>query len=85
MPQANSLCAWDNPSLTASACYWVPQRGLILRLLNAADQPASTILQAGFQYRRIHEVNFLEESVAVLEGTSVTIGPRDVKTWLFEV
>lgn len=90
-----SLVRWDQTALVASACYWLPGRGLILRLLNTATESITSVLQAGFSYQRLLEVDFLEQPVE--PGTSpagktktaeqqlITIDALDVKTWLFEV
>jgi mannosylglycerate hydrolase len=85
---ANSLVSWDNPALVSSACYWLPNRGLVLRLINTTDRELSTNFTVGFKYHAIHETNMLEEiqrtlSDAMGAGDTVIIGPRDVKTLLF--
>lgn len=80
-----SLITWDNPAMVASACYWVPEKGLVLRLLNPMDAPVSTEFQLGLAYKTIHTVNFLEEPMSTLAAPRVTIGPRDVQTLLFAI
>lgn len=85
-PQANlSLVHWNQPALVSSACYWLPGKGLILRLVNLSDKEVSTGLTAGFEYQTLHEVNFLEEVQGALQANHVTIGAKDVKTLLFTV
>jgi alpha-mannosidase len=83
--QMASLITWDQPTLVASSCYWAPQKGLILRLLNPTDKPVSTTLQLGFATQSIQFVNFLEEPVSTLTAHQVTLGPHDVQTLLFTV
>jgi hypothetical protein len=80
---ANSLISWDNPALVSSACYWLPNRGLILRLINTTDRELSTTFTVGFKHHAIHETNMLEEIQRTLSDDTATIGPRDVKTLLF--
>jgi mannosylglycerate hydrolase len=80
---ANSLVSWDNPALVSSACYWLPDRGLILRLINITDRELSTAFTVGFKHHAIHETNMLEEIQRTLPDDTTTIGPRDVKTLLF--
>jgi hypothetical protein len=79
------MLSWDQPSLVLSACYWVPGRGLVVRLINTSEQAVTSALTAGFDYQSLQLVNFLEESVGVLETAAVTISPWGVQTLLFEV
>lgn len=80
------LLKLENPVLALSACYWLPGKGLIVRLLNPQDRPVKTSVQTGFSYRRIMEINFLEAPQRELSGASeVTVEARHVKTLLFEV
>lgn len=81
----NSLLNWNNPALVLSACYWSAEKGLVARLLNPSDEPVTTVIQPGFPFQRLLEVNFLEEPQAELPGSELTIAPRHVKTFLFEV
>jgi alpha-mannosidase len=79
-----ALLSWDNPALVASACYWVPQKGVLLRLLNPTDVPASATLRPGFAYQAVHRVNFLEAPVSPpFTELRVTIASRDVQTLWF--
>ncbi|WP_373532423.1 alpha-mannosidase [Vampirovibrio sp.] len=82
---AASLLTVDNDQLVIATCYWLPRQGLVVRLVNPSHQSVSTTLSAGFEYRSIMEVNFLEEPQRELMGGSVRVEARDVKTILFAV
>jgi hypothetical protein len=81
--EPKSLTSWDNPALVSSACYWLPNRGLVLRLINTTDRELSTAFTVGFKHHSIHETNMLEEIQRTLADDTVTLGPRGVKTLLF--
>ncbi len=82
---SGSMLWWDQPALVLSACYWVSGRGLVVRLINTCQQPVTSALKVGFDYKTLHQVNFLEEPVGVLKTPAVTIPPWGVQTLLFEV
>ncbi|MCE3235448.1 MAG: mngB [Vampirovibrio sp.] len=80
-----SLIFWDCPTLVNSACYWVPGKGLVLRVMNPSEQSVTAMFTAGFAYKAMSEVNFLEEPIQAMSEPQVTVRAHDVKTLLFEV
>lgn len=80
-----SLVQWDASELKAIACYWLPERGLILRLLNTSDVEVSTLLKADFPAAGCWAVNFLDELQYPLQDGLVVIPPHGVQTILFAV
>lgn len=95
--EAFSLIAWDKGTpISASACYWQPGQGLILRLLNTQAEPVTTTLRPGFACNGVYIVNFLEEIQAELPPLAapaadslpqypVTLPGNGVQTLLFKV
>lgn len=80
-----SLLKVDSEQLVIAACYWLPEQGLVVRLLNPGNRDVTATLSAGFPYQKMMEVNFLEEPQRELTGDSVTVEARGVKTLLFAV
>lgn len=80
-----SLLRLDGDHLVVSACYWLPEKGLVVRLLNPSFQSATAMIEVNFSYRNILEVNFLEEPQRELLDPSVIVEARHVKTLLFTV
>jgi mannosylglycerate hydrolase len=95
--EAFSLLSWDDEvAITASACYWQPGQGLVLRLLNTHTEPVTTTLRPGFACNAAYMVNFLEEIQGELPPTvlptagslpqyRVTLPRNGVQTLLFKV
>jgi mannosylglycerate hydrolase len=80
-----SLLKVDSEQLVIAACYWLPEQGLVVRLLNPCNRDVTATLSAGFPYQKMIEVNFLDEPQRELTGDSVTVEARHVKTLLFAV
>jgi mannosylglycerate hydrolase len=80
-----SLITWDKPELIASACYWLPGQGLVLRLLNTSQVAVTAEIKPRFEVLAAWTVNFLDEPQARLEKTTVTIPAHGVQTVLFAV
>lgn len=79
-----SMIQWDAPALVGMACYWLPGRGLVVRVMNTRSQPVQTDFQTGFAYRHVHQVNFLDEIQVKNLSLPLTIPPNAVMTLLFE-
>jgi alpha-mannosidase len=78
-----SLLKVDNDQLVIAACYWLPEKGLLVRFLNPSNRDVTATFSTGFHYRNMMEVNFLEEPQRELTCDSVTVKARHVKTLLF--
>ena len=87
-----SLITWDSPELIASACYWQPEHGLVLRLMNTGTEVVTTVIRPGFPCKAVYTTNFLGErqGLPLPVGTtvgeySVSLANQGVQTLLFEV
>jgi mannosylglycerate hydrolase len=85
VPESPSLISWEAGTLVASACYWSPGKGLVLRLLNPSRQTIATQIRTGFTYRQLHRANFLEAIQETLPSPRIEVAPQGVLTLLFEV
>ena len=89
----NALAQVESTAAVISACYWIPEKGLVLRLLNPTDQPTTARLTSSIACQTVQTINFLEEPGQILwnsEGPKPTspslalpIEPYGVKTVLF--
>lgn len=80
------LVQWDNPHIVSTCVKWADSgKGLLVRLMNTGGEQELAILQAGFPYTHISEVNFLECCQGVVESSVIPFAPYTVKTLLFHV
>jgi mannosylglycerate hydrolase len=86
-----SLLHWDNSAIQATACHWLPGRGLILRLMNTSRIVAQTSLQTSFPYQLLHCVDFGNIILETLpphqpkKAPPISLKPFAVQTYLFEI
>jgi alpha-mannosidase len=80
-----SLVQWNTPELIAMASYWLPGKGLVIRLLNTSAQSIQAKLQFGLSVKSLHTLNFLDELQSPVKNNTVAVAAHEVQTVLFAV